>query len=138
MSNSFYAKGIEGILDGTIDLTAGTIKVLLVDTSLYSVNKTTHDFLDDVAAGARIGTMVALASKTYTLGVFDAADVSFTGLVAPPTCEAVILLNDTGTAATSRLIAYLDTATSGLPTPALVTQVDIAWNASGIFSIPTT
>lgn len=138
MSNSFYAKGIEGILDRTIDLTAGTIKALLVDTALYAVNKSTHDFLDDIAVGARIGTAVALASKTYTGGVFDAADVSFTGLVAPPTCEAVVLFNDTGTAATSRLIAYLDTAVSGLPTPSGVTQVDVAWNAGGIFSIPTT
>ena len=138
MSNSFYAKGIEGILDGTIDLTAGTIKALLVDTSLYSVNKSTHDFLDDIAVGARVGTAVALASKTYTNGTFDAADLSFTGLSGPPTCEAIVLFNDTGTASTSRLIAYIDTATSGLPTPSGVTQVDVTWNASGIFSIPTT
>lgn len=137
MSNSLYAKGEEGLLDRTIDLTAGTVKALLVDTALYSVNKATHDFLDDIAAGARIGTMVALASKTYTNGTFDAADISFTGLVGAPTIEALVILNDTGVAATSRLIAYIDTAT-GLPTPAGVTQVDVTWNASGIWTRPTT
>lgn len=129
MANGLYAKGREGILDRSIDMTAATIKVLLVDTASYSVNLATHQFLNSIPLGMRIGTAQVLASKTYTDGVFDAADVTFSGLVTPPTLEGIVIFNDTGTDTTSRLVAWFDTAT-GLPTSGTsVTSVTITWDA---------
>jgi hypothetical protein len=56
MASGLYAKGREGFLDGTIDWDTDTIKCVLVDTADYTVNLSTHDNLDDVPSGARVGT----------------------------------------------------------------------------------
>lgn len=118
-----------------MNLASGTVRAILVDTSAYTYSAA-HQFLSSVAAGARVGSAVTLASKTLTDGVFDAADVSFTGLTAPPSIEAIVLYVDTGSEATSPLIAYIDTAT-GLPTSAGASQVDVAWSngANRIFAL---
>lgn len=136
MANALYDKGREGFLDGSIDWDTDTIQAIAVDTGAYTVNTATHDFLDDIAGGARIGSAVTLASKTVTGGVADAADISFTGLVGAPTVEAVVIYKSTGVDATSRLIAYVDTAT-GLPVAAAATQIDVAWDngANKIFKL---
>lgn len=134
MANQFFAKGKEGLLDGSINLETDSIRVLLLDSADFTPNFSTHDNLDDVAAAARVGTAVALASKTFSLGVFDAADVSY-GSTTGDACEYLLLYKHTGTESTSRLLLLIDTAT-GLPTPTLSsTSVTITWNASGIFSI---
>jgi hypothetical protein len=127
MANVLYDFGREGFLDGSIDWDTDTIQAILVDTASYTVNAATHDNLDDVPGGARIGSAVTLASKTKTAGVADAADISFTGLSGAPTIEALVIYKSTGVEATSRLIAYIDTAT-GLPVAAAATQVDVAWD----------
>ena len=137
MANGLYAKGREGILDRTIDMTAATIKCFLVDTAAYTANLATDQFLSAIPVGNRIGTAQALASKTYTGGVFDAADITFSGLSSPPTVEGLVILNDTGTDTTSRLVAWFDTAT-GLPTSgASVTSVTVTWDngANRIFAL---
>lgn len=125
--SGWYSKGLEGIADRTIDLTAATLKAMLIDTGAYTPALATDANLSDVPAGARIGTAVALTSKTYAGGVLDAADISFTGLVGAPTCEAILLFIDTGTATTSRLVALIDSG-SGLPTPAGVNTVNVTWD----------
>ncbi|MFZ9311638.1 MAG: hypothetical protein ACO24O_09070 [Arenimonas sp.] len=132
MANGLYTKGKEALL-GSLDLSSHTIKAQLVDTADYTVNLSTHDNLDDVAVAARVGTAVALASKTLTNGVFDAADITFTAVTGDPS-EAIIIYRDTGVESTSTLIAYIDTAT-GLPVTPTGVDINVAWNASGIFSI---
>ena len=113
MANSLYDKGRQKFLDADIDWSADTIKAVLVDTGAYSVNISTHEFLSDIAGGARIATTSAFTSKTSTAGVADADDPSF-GNVSGVQSEAIVIYKDTGSAATSPLIAYIDTAT-GLP-----------------------
>lgn len=135
MANALYGKGREAFLSGDIDWLVDTIKVALIDTAAYTVSIDVHDFWDDASAGL-VGTAQTLGTKTATLGVADAADVSFTGLVAAPSIEALIIYKDTGTPSTSNLIAYIDTAT-GLPVAAGATQVDVAWDsgANKIFKL---
>lgn len=128
MANALYDKGREGFLDGSIDWDTNVIKALLVDTAAYTVNLATHDMRDDVAAGV-IATSNALASKTVAAGVADAADVTLTA-VSGATVEAIILFVDTGTPATSRLIAYIDTAT-GLPVTPNGGDITIQWDNGG-------
>lgn len=136
MANAVYGRGRQAFGNAEIDWTDDTIHAILVDTALYTVAIDTHEFLSDVPSGARVGSAVALSSKTNTLGVMDAADLSFTGLSSAPTIEALVIYKSTGTESTSRLIAYIDTAT-GLPVSAGAPQVDVAWDngANRIFKL---
>jgi len=134
MANALYDKGREGILDGTIDMT-GDVRVCLV-ASAYALDIANHDFMADISTNDN-GRSAALGSKTYTAGVFDAADTSLTATSAVA-CEALVLFLHTGTDATARLIAYIDTPTSGLPfTPSAGQTVNITWDggANKIFKL---
>jgi hypothetical protein len=135
MANSLYGKGREGFLDGSIDWDTDTIKVVLVDAADYTVSIDVDDNLDDVPAGARVATSGALASKTVTLGVADAADFTFSAVTGDPS-EALVIYKDTGTPSTSRLIAYIDTAT-GLPVTPNGGDINVVWDsgANRIFKL---
>jgi hypothetical protein len=134
MANVLYAKAKEKFLSGSIDLTSNDIKVVLVDTADYTYSSS-HEYLSDVAAGGRVATSSNLGSKTVTNGVFDAADVTFS-TVSGDVSEALIIYKDSGVAATSPLIAYIDTAT-GLPVTPNGTNIPLAWDngASRIFAL---
>lgn len=113
MANAIYTKGKEGFLDGSIHWTTDNIKALLVDTSLYTVNLATDQYLSDIPSGARVATSALLTGRTATGGIADADDASFPSVIGA-SVEAVVIFSDTGSAASSKLIAYLDTVT-GLP-----------------------
>lgn len=106
--NALYDKAREAFGNGSINLGTDTIKAILVDAASYSPDTTTHQYLSSVPGGARIGTAVTLGTKSNVGGVFDAADVSFTGLVGAPTIEYILIYKDTGADATSPLIAIID------------------------------
>ena len=135
MANALYDAGRQGFLDGSIDWDTDDIRAILVDAADYTVNLGTHDNLDDVPAGARVAVSSALASKTVTAGVADAADVTFTSVTGDPS-EAIVIYKHTGTESTSRLIAYIDTAT-GLPVTPNGGNIVIAWDngANKIFKL---
>ena len=135
MANALYDKGREGFLDGSIDWDTDDIRCILVDTADYTVNLATHDNLDDIPAGARVATSGALASKTVAAGVADAADVTFAEVTGDPS-EALVIYKHTGTESTSRLIAYIDSAT-GLPVTPNGGDITIQWDsaASKIFKL---
>ena len=135
MANALYNKGREGFLDGSIDWDTDDIRCILVDTADYTVDLATHDNLDDVPGDARVATSGALTSKTVTDGVADAADVTLSS-VTGDTCEAIVIYKHTGTESTSRLIAYIDTAT-GLPVTPNGGDITIQWDsgANKIFKL---
>ncbi len=127
--NAVYPKFKEGLIQGTSGTAlTGTLKAALVDTGTYTYNSA-HDFYDDVSGV--VGTPQTVGSKTYTNGLLDGADVTFTA-VSGSTAEAIVLFLDTGTPATSRLVAYLDTGVTGLPVTPNGGDITITWNASGI------
>jgi hypothetical protein len=132
MANALYPKAKEKFLDALIDMPTDTIKIALIDTGVYTYSSTDEFF--SAASSAVIGTAATLASKTITNGVFDAADVTFTS-VTGASVEALILYKDTGSAATSPLIMYLDVAASGLPVTPNGNNIDVQFNASGIFAL---
>lgn len=135
MATGLYDKGREGFLDGSIDWDTDTIKAVLVDAADYTADLAAHDFLDDVPAGARVATSAALTSKTVAAGVADAADVTLSAVTGDPS-EAIIIYKDTGSAATSRLIAYIDSGT-GLPVTPNGGDITIQWDngANKIFKL---
>ena len=133
MANAIYDKFRQARMtaDTNIDLENEDIRVILVDAADYTFSQA-HDFLDDVPGAARVAVSGALASKTVTDGVFDAADVTFTAVTGDPS-EALIIYRHTGVEATSRLIAYIDTGFTGLPVTPNGGNITVEWNASGIF-----
>lgn len=135
MSNVLFDPGREGHLDGSIIESSGDIRAMLVK-SAYTFSAA-HKFLSDVTAGNDNGRSAALGSKTVTNGVFDAADTTLTATAAVA-CNALVVFQHTGSDATARLIAYIDTPTSGLPfTPAASQTVNITWDngANKIFKL---
>lgn len=128
MANALFAKGRQGFLDGSIDWDTNNVKAVLIDTGTYTVDLANHDNLDDVPVGARVSTSGNLTAKTVVDGVADAADTTFTA-VTGATVEAIVIYQDTGTAGTSRLIAWIDTAT-GLPLTPNGGDITIVWDNS--------
>lgn len=128
MANAIYGKARQAFANGQINWTGDTIKCVLIDAAAYTVAIDTNEFLSDIPAGARIGTPQTLTGKTNVLGVLDGADLSFTGLSAAPSLEALAIFQDTTVEGTSRLIAFIDTAT-GLPVAAGAAQVDVTWDS---------
>jgi hypothetical protein len=126
MANTLYDKGRERFLTANLNWSSDTIKAILVDTGAYTANFTTHEFLSDVSAGARIAGPVTLGSKTTTGGAADAADITFSA-VSGTSIEAIILYKDTGAEGTSPLIAYIDTAT-GLPITPNGGDIIVTWD----------
>lgn len=133
MANAVYPKWKEAIQQATANSSlAGTVKVALVDTGTYTYSAA-HEFYSSVSS-AVVGTPQTLGSKTFTDGVFDAADITYTA-VTGNTVEALVIYIDTGNAATSRLYAYIDTGVTGLPVTPNGGDININWNASGIVAL---
>ena len=134
MANALYPKWKEQLLQFTANnnLSAGTVKVALVDTGVYTYNSA-DQFYSSVSS-AVVGTPQTIGSKTFTNGTFDGADVTFTA-VTGNSIEALVLYIDTGSAATSPLVAYIDTSVTGLPVTPNGGDISITWNASGIFAL---
>lgn len=131
MASGWYVEGKDSLANKEIDLTGDTLKVVLVDTALYAVDLATHSTLADIAAGARLGE-ATLVNPTFNGGVLDADDVTISGMVSPASGEALVIYDDT---VSDRLLLYIDSASSGLPTPAGISSAAITWHASGIATL---
>lgn len=132
MANALYPKYKEAIIQTSANSSlTGTVKAVLIDTASYTYSAA-HEFYSSVSGA--VGTPQTINTKTYTNGTFDGDNVTFTALTGA-TCEAIIVFIDTGSAATSRLVAYFDTGVTNLPVTPNGGDVTITWNASGIFSL---
>jgi len=118
------------------NLSTGDVKVALIDTANYTYSAA-HQFWSSAIAGL-VDTPELLTSKTFSAAtgvpVFDAADSTFLA-VTGANVEALIIFIDTGTAATSPLVAYIDSSVTGLPVTPNGGNISITWNASGIFAL---
>lgn len=137
--NALYTNGKEALLDGSIIWTTSNIKVMLVDTDLYTVNSTTDKWLSDIPLGARIAASPILSNRTATAGVADASDVTIESVTSSGSdVGAYVLYDDTGNPASSRLLAYIDDDSgSVLPFTPNGGSVLIAWSngSDKIFSV---
>ena len=134
MASVFFPKGKElalGLLCGSGTKPTGTLKAALVDTGTYTYSAA-HQYYSSVTGV--VGTPVAIGSPTFTSGVLDGADVTVTA-VTGNTVEAIVVYLDTGSAATSPLVAYIDSASAGLPFTPNGGDAIVTWNASGIGTI---
>ena len=132
MANALFATAAEGFISGEIDLDTAVIKAAFVRSYTFS---SAHKFVSDVtgAGGTINGTSAALASKTITNGVFDAADTS-ASTTANATDHGILLFQSSAVtggadvaASAQRVIAWYDTGT-GLPIQPGTGSTPITWD----------
>lgn len=138
MANALYGLARQAFLSQSpaLDWDTDNIKVSLVDiTSAYTVSIDVDQFYDDGPEANVVATSSNLGTKTVTLGVADAADVTFSA-VSGAVSGALVIWKDTGTPSTSPLIAYIDTAT-GLPVTPNGGNITVTWDsgANKIFKL---
>ena len=126
MANTLYDYCRQRFLEAQINWMTDTAKVILVSTSAYTPQTAVHQYLSDIPTSARIAGPVTLTAKATTGGAADAADCTFTS-VSGATINAIVIYKDTGTEATSPLIAYIDTAT-GLPITPNGGDIIVTWD----------
>lgn len=133
MANKFFPKALEGFAGGDIAWDTDTIKV--AGCSSTYVYNAAHQFLSSVTGV--LATTAALGSKTYALGVLDAADSVLTAVAAGSTLTQLVVYADTGVAGTSRLILHLDTKADATAI-AVVTNggdIQLLWSAAGLATL---
>jgi hypothetical protein len=120
MANKVYPKFKAAAISGgaNTNLLFVAVKAILIDEGAYTYDDA-HEFLSDIPAGAIIATSGALSGKAVSpMGAFSSANSRWDGVTGVST-EAAALIVDTGSRATSRLIAFWNTGVTGLPvTPA--------------------
>jgi hypothetical protein len=136
VANALFDSGRQAFLEGGIAILTVDIKLVFVDEDDDTPVPATDNFLDDIAAGARVATSGNFANKTSTAGVFDADDVVVSSVTGDE-FESFVIYNDTPAAESGKhLIAYIDTAT-GLPFTPTGNNITVAWDngANKIFKL---
>ena len=132
MTSAIYPLAKQQLWQAGINLSSGVVRAVLIDTGTYTYNAA-HNAYDDLSGV--VGTeSPAFANKTFTNGVFDADNIVFSS-VTGATVEAIVVFLDTGLASTDLLIAYIDSASSGLPATPNGGDINVNWNASGICAL---
>jgi len=132
--NALYVGGKQRFLTGAINWTASTIKIVLIDKSLYVANLTADQFLSDIPMPSRTAISTALTGKTAIAGVANANNIVIPSVTG--TVDAMVIYQDTGSEVSSPLIAYIDTSV-GLPIMMNNGDFNIQWNSgtSKIFAL---
>lgn len=148
MANGLYTKFLNGQLGAgaytPIDFATpggNGFKLALIDDAGTDSgpDQTNDDYWDDQdgsLVGALSTALSSLTVGTVGIGVFDAADLApaFTA-VTGTSVESLVLLRDTGTPTTSELVCFWGSGTTGLPLTPNGGDVNVTFNASGIFKI---
>lgn len=136
MANALYDKYREGCLTNTgPSFSTQNIKVGFLSTK-YTFSAS-HQFLSSVLSTQMVKRSTTnLTGKTITSGVANASNITVPA-VNGVTVKAVAIWRDTGSSATSELMVYIDTPTSGLPFTPSGASVVIAWStqANKIFKL---
>lgn len=139
MANAIYPKYKEALITGAANSAlngSGTTGVYaaLVDTGTYTYNAA-HEFYSSLSGIGGTDQEIG-ATKTYTNGVLDGADITYTAVAGTVSYEAlVIYVKNAGANTTWRLVAYIDTSVTGLPVTSNGGDITVTWNASGIFAL---
>lgn len=113
MANFIYKKAKQALLNGDIAVDTNDLKILFVDTTTYTANQNTDEFVSDITSSAIKQRSIALTNKTTTNGILDADDV-YTSAYIGSSFNAIILYQVGSSDSNSRLISYIDTS-DGLP-----------------------
>jgi hypothetical protein len=142
MANALYPAAKEGFLTGAIDWDTAVFKVALVRAYTYDSTDVT---VADVTSGGGViaATSGALASKTFTGGVVDAADITFTAVTENAAAHGLLIFQASAVtggadvaAGSQRVVAWLDSGTL-LPVAPNGGDVIVSWDsgANRIFAL---
>lgn len=132
MADFNYVLTLADIGKGLVDLENDTIKVALC-TADYVADRDVDHYLSSVLnatspAGSAIISTVTLAGKSFTAGVFDADDVTFTAPAAGATVTQAIIYQDASPSSGARLIRKVSgTTVAGFPFTTSGGDVSLAW-----------
>src|SRR4051812_20081292 len=116
-ANRLYAKYRQALvsyssagLSAAIDLATDTIKIAAV-TGSYTPNTTTDQFYTAISANV-VGTPQTLTYASSVSGLYKSSNNPAFTVPASTTVTYLVIYKDTGTAATSPLLALFDTGTN--------------------------
>lgn len=110
-----------------ISVTTDDLKIVMVDEGTDTPSPSTDTDLADIAAGARVDTSPNLGGKSLSSGAFKGSATTFSATTGA-TVESLVMYKDSGAAATSPLMLYIDTATG----------LDLTPNGSDVIVTPST
>jgi len=147
----------QAVMEGSIDLTADTVKVALIsDDTAYTFDPAAHSFVNDILDGGTTAseftgsgysrqTLSGLSvtqDDTDNEGVFDANDVTFSSLDGDGIQGVVIyqqIGGDDTTPGDDRVLAVVDDDSAGsnsdLPLTTNGSDVTLSFNAEGVINI---
>lgn len=111
--SGIYNKGREAFLRGQIAWLTDDIKAILV-AGAYTPNFTTDQYLSDISAPAQVAVSNSLSSKTVTNGWAGCENIVW-DTASNGVCVGMVIVQDTGVAATSHLLAYLNSGITNFP-----------------------
>lgn len=155
MANAFYNRAARRILDGNLNLSSSTLKVMLVDSG-YTFNRD-HDFVGSGAgnpggeeltgtgyvAGFGGAGRKTIANKVFSeddandRGEMDCDDITWSAINAG-TAAAAIVIKEGTTDADSELIAFIDTASPAFPVVTNGGDITLQVNVEGLLQLLTT
>jgi len=113
MANAVYSKAKQALLEGDLDLTGGTLKVLFIKKSLYTPNFATNQYVSDIPSEAVVFRTANIANVTAQNGVLDATDILEESYVGGA-FDGIVLYQVGSSDLNSRLIFFIDQS-EGLP-----------------------
>lgn len=136
MPNLLYPSYRNALLGSSNVSMSSDHRTIISDSADYTYS-TAHDFLNDVASGARVATSGAMTNPTLgtvSSGTYDADDITYSS-VSGDSVEQIILYQHTGTESSSELVMFLDTSITNFPLTPNSGNIVISWHANGIFQI---
>ncbi len=135
MANKLYPKTKAQMGQGAFNWLTSDIRAIIVDSASYTYADA-HEFLTDIVSGARTAVSSSLTGKSITAATAGfKSDEKTLGSVTGAVSEAVVLYAHTGSDATARLIAYIDTGVTGLPVTPDGRDIKLTPNAAGWFTL---
>lgn len=113
MANFIYGKAKQAFLNGQINVGSNSLKILLINSTVYTPAQNQDQFVSDIPLLAIKKRSNTLTNVTSTLGVLD-ADNLFIPDHDGSAFNSLVIYHNSGSDNSSRLIAYIDTSL-GLP-----------------------
>lgn len=134
--SGFYLEGLQGLLERSIPAEALIFVAGINDE--YTFNSA-HD-LSNINPDHIVLPAEELADATFINGVLDGTDTEWFNVLIPeepisPNLAAAVIYFSWNAGANTSLLAYIDSASAGLPQTLTGVNVTAKWSIPGILSI---
>lgn len=131
MANALYPKTKAKLQKALFDLSSATLNVraIAVDTAAYTYSSS-HEFASSLSGIIARSNLLTGKAVNATTGAFDSDDPTMQGVTGAD-IDAIVLIIDTGSDATSPLLMYQDTNISTVPFTPDGSDIRIIVDATG-------